>query len=115
MKNINNLLSEVQELNSLEELESAVNLFTYGVDNDYYTSKDVYNFYNVYNPIVDKAIAKEISNKLNSNYLKTLAYVQNYKMTKDIDNLSEIEKFVVNEFDRVNKVTSKYKVKDKLN
>ena len=115
MKTMKNLLSEVTELNSLEELESAVNLFTYGVDHNYYNSKDVYNFYNIYNPIINKAIAKEVSSKLNSNYLKTLAYVQNCKITKDVEHLVEIENFVTNEFDRVAKIVNKYKVKDRLN
>lgn len=76
MKKFNDFIKEVQSSISIEEIESAADLFDFGIDRGCYTMNQARQFNEVFWNVKNRLITKEIY-KLNpkTNYLNLLAIV----------------------------------------
>lgn len=105
MKNIKNLIAEVQEIENLEELESSADLLEYGIEKGCYSKLDVKNFYITYHKKRVEILTKEVSSKLNISVFKLFPIIQRFKGT----DFNELIQFVKSELKRIYKTNKQYK------
>lgn len=77
MKSFQVLVQETLEAQDLEELESAADLFEYGIEKGYYTKKQVNEFNNTYWTAKNRCLAYEVGNKVKANKLDIITIVAN--------------------------------------
>lgn len=69
MKTFQSLINETTKVQDLEELESAADLFQFGVEKGYYTKSQVDEFNNTYWNMKNKLLAYEVSETVKGNVL----------------------------------------------
>lgn len=69
MKAFHELINETNEIHDLEELESAADLFQYGIEKGYYTKLQCNEFNTTYWKIKNKCLAYEVSEVVKGNIL----------------------------------------------
>lgn len=65
MKTFQDLISETLEVTDLEELESAADLFQFGIEKGYYTKKQVDEFNDTYWNVKNRLLTYSIAEKIN--------------------------------------------------
>ena len=70
MKNINEFVSEIRDVHSLEELESGADLFQFGVDRGDYTVKEIDFFNHTYWDKKNHLLARQLYRENRTNYLR---------------------------------------------
>ncbi|KAJ51888.1 hypothetical protein BD780_001746 [Clostridium tetanomorphum] len=84
MKTFQDLISETLEVTDLEELESAADLFQFGIEKGYYTKKQVDEFNDTYWNVKNRLLTYSIAEKINWNVLDISSIVS--KAPSDIRN-----------------------------
>lgn len=84
MKTFQNLIEETLQIQDLDELESAADLFEFGLEKGYYTKKQVDEFNTVYWKVKNKCLAYQIVEKVGGNILDMINIVS--KAPSDIKN-----------------------------
>jgi len=86
MKKFNEFVTEMRNVETLEELESGADLFAYGVDKGYYTTSQIKEFNRVYWNMKDEMLCSEIyKESMDTNYLQTLRILKGASATTKMD------------------------------
>lgn len=93
MKTFQALLNETLQVEDLEELEAAADLFQFGVEKGVYSKRQADEFNNAYWKVKDKYLAYEISEKVNRNLLDIISIVSKAPNTIK-ENKSELMNYV---------------------
>lgn len=93
MKTFQTLIDETLKSRDLDELESAADLFQFGIERGYYNKKQANEFNTTYWKIKDKHLAHEIASEINSNRLNVISIVSNAPMNIK-DNKTELLNYV---------------------
>lgn len=97
MKTFQALINETLEVEDLEELEAAADLFQFGIEKGHYTKRQADEFNNVYWRVKDKYLAEEVSQEVKANFLDIISIVS--KAPNDIkDNKYELVNYVNGRF-----------------
>ncbi|MCM8711622.1 hypothetical protein M2651_11410 [Clostridium sp. SYSU_GA19001] len=75
MKSFETLIDETTKSEDIEELESAADLFQYGIEEGYYTKRQADEFNNVYWKTKNKLLAYEISDTVKANILDLISII----------------------------------------
>lgn len=75
MKVFQELVKETLQAEDLEELESAADLFQFGVEKGYYTKRQADEFNNTYWKVKNKCLAFDISDIVKANPLDVISIV----------------------------------------
>lgn len=75
MKEFQTLINETLEIRDLEELESAADLFQYGVEKGQYSMRQADEFNNTYWRVKNKVLANEIFEEVKANMLDIMSIV----------------------------------------
>ncbi|MFT8316140.1 MAG: hypothetical protein ABF633_18095 [Clostridium sp.] len=93
MKVFQDLVKETLELRDLEELESAADLFQFGIEKGYYNKRQADEFNNIYWKVKNKCLGYAIADVVKGNTLDIISIVTN--APADIkDNRSELIGYV---------------------
>ena len=84
MKTFQALINETLQVEDLEELEAAADLFQFGVEKGYYTKRQADEFNTVYWRVKDKYLANTVSEEVKANFLDIISIVS--KAPNDIKN-----------------------------
>ena len=77
MKSFQSLIDETTDLDDLEELESAADLFQFGIEKGFYTKRQSDEFNSVYWKVKNKCLTNKISNNVKGNKLDLIYIVTN--------------------------------------
>ncbi|MCY6957308.1 hypothetical protein [Clostridium brassicae] len=75
MKTFQDLIDETLEIKDLDELESAADLFEFGLEKGYYSKKQVDEFNNIYWRVKNKCLAYNVVEKTGGNILDIINIV----------------------------------------
>lgn len=75
MKSFQALVHETLHAQDMEELESAADLFQFGIEKGYYTKRQSDEFNEVYWKVKNKCLAYEIAEKVKGNLLDLISIV----------------------------------------
>ncbi|MCY6371310.1 hypothetical protein [Clostridium ganghwense] len=75
MKTFKNLIDETLQVEDLDELEAAADLFQFGIEKGYYNKKQVDEFNTTYWKVKNKYLAYDISKTIKVNTLDILTIV----------------------------------------
>lgn len=75
MKSFQSLINETLEVEDLEELEAAADLFQFGVEKGYYNKKQVVEFNDTYWKVKDRCLAFEVAEEVKGNKLDIITIV----------------------------------------
>jgi hypothetical protein len=93
MKTFQALINETLEVEDLEELEAAADLFQFGVEKGHYSKRQADEFNNVYWRVKDKYLAEKVSEEVKANFLDIISIVS--KAPNEIkDNTRELINYV---------------------
>ncbi|MFD3158103.1 hypothetical protein ACFIJ5_14710 [Haloimpatiens sp. FM7330] len=81
MKSFQTLIDETLQSQDIEELESAADLFQFGIEKGYYTKRQADEFNNTYWKVKDKYLAYEVSKEIHRNTLDIIYIVSNAPAT----------------------------------
>lgn len=84
MKTFENLINETLQVNDLDELESAADLFEFGIEKGYYNKNHVAEFNTTYWKVKNQCLAYNIGKTVKGNKLDILSIVS--KAPSDIKN-----------------------------
>lgn len=77
MKTFQALINETLQVEDLEELEAAADLFQYGIEKGYYNKRQANDFNNTYWKVKDRCLAYEIADEVKANTLDVITMVSN--------------------------------------
>ncbi|WP_097027629.1 hypothetical protein [Clostridium peptidivorans] len=77
MKNFQDLINETLEVEDLEELEVAADLFEFGVEKGYYNIRQAVEFNNTYWKVKNRCLAYKIAEEVKMNRLDLINIVSN--------------------------------------
>lgn len=77
MKTFQSLIDETLKAEDIEELESAADLFQFGVEKGYYTKRQADEFNNTYWRVKNRYLAYEIAETVKGNTLDIISIVSN--------------------------------------
>lgn len=80
MKTFQALINETLQVNDLDELESAADLFQFGIEKGYYTKKQVNEFNETYWKMKNKCLAYSIAEKTGGNLLDIMSIISKAPM-----------------------------------
>ncbi|KEI04392.1 hypothetical protein IRP63_06715 [Clostridium botulinum] len=91
MKTFDSLICETIEAEDIDELESAADLFQFGIEKGYYDKKQADEFNNTYWKIKTNFLANEISKKVKMNRLDITYIISNapVDIKNDINSLTD--------------------------
>jgi len=75
MKTFHDLIEETLQAEDIEELESAADLFQYGIEKGYYTKRQADEFNNTYWRVKNRYLAYEIAETVKGNTLDIISIV----------------------------------------
>lgn len=75
MKTFMTLMDETQHIKDIEELESAADLFQFGIEKGYYTKKQADEFNNIYWKVKNKLLAYEIADQFKISTLDIISII----------------------------------------
>lgn len=75
MKTFEDLVNETLEVEDLEELESAADLFQFGIEKGYYTKRQADQFNITYWKIKNKCLAYDVAKEIKGNKLDIITMV----------------------------------------
>lgn len=75
MKTFQALINETLEIRDLEELESAADLFQFGIEKGHYNKREADEFNTAYWRVKNKCLAYEIADDIKGNVLDVLSIV----------------------------------------
>lgn len=93
MKTFQDLVNETLEVQDLEELESAADLFQFGIEKGYYNKRQADQFNTTYWKMKNKCLAYEIAKEIKGNKLDIITMVTNAP-TEIKDNRDELINYV---------------------
>ena len=98
MKNFRMFINELQNVETIEELESGADLFQFGVDKNYYSKIQAKEFNNTYwsikNKINDEIICSELyKENMSTNYMQTLTIIRKAPATVKADK-KELKQYI---------------------
>ncbi|OPJ59507.1 hypothetical protein [Clostridium oryzae] len=76
MKTFKTLMDEMNEIDDLEELEAAADLFQYGIEKGYYSIRESDEFNHVYWDVKNRCLACKIAKKIKRNTLDVISIVK---------------------------------------
>lgn len=93
MKEFQSLINETLEIEDLEELESAADLFQFGIEKGHYNKRQADEFNNTYWRVKNKVLSNEIFYEIKANMLDIISIVTS--APADIkDNKTELVNYV---------------------
>lgn len=93
MKTFQDLVNETLEVQDLEELESAADLFQFGIEKGYYNKRQADQFNNTYWKMKNKCLAYEVAKEIKGNKLDIITMVTSAP-TDIKDNKGELINYV---------------------
>jgi CRP-like cAMP-binding protein len=97
MKDFQSLVNETLQIKDLEELESAADLFQFGIEKGYYTKRQSDEFNTIYWRVKNKCLAYKVSEKVKGNVLDIIDIVSNAP-SEIKDNENELINYVNGRF-----------------
>lgn len=85
MKTFHELIKETLQVEDLDELESAADLFQFGIEKGYYTKRQSDEFNETYWKVKNKCLAYEIAEKYKANVLDIISIVSKAPLEVKID------------------------------
>lgn len=80
MKKFEELIAETLDAESQEELESAADLFQFGIEKGYYNKNQVVKFNEVYWKVKDRCLVDEVAKQVKANRLDILSIISSAPM-----------------------------------
>jgi hypothetical protein len=77
MKTFQTLIAETLEVEDLEELEAAADLFQFGIEKGYYNNRQAAEFNNTYWKVKNRCLAFEVAKVVKGNTLDIIGIVAN--------------------------------------
>jgi hypothetical protein len=93
MKDFRTLIDETLQAGDVEELESASDLFHYGIEKGYYTKRQADEFNDVYWKVKNRYLAYEVAGKVKGNTLDIITMVASAPLELK-DNINELTNYV---------------------
>lgn len=91
MKAFDNLIDETLNVEDLEELEAAADLFQFGLEKGFYTKRQVMEFNNIYWKVKNRLLAYKLFDKSMGNMLDIISIVSSapLEVKEDVKKLQD--------------------------